>query len=184
MAGSTHRGEEQSVLDAFRVVREQHPTLRLLLAPRHQERLPEVEALLRATPLRWCRRTAMTPDTDVLILDTVGELAATYALATVAFVGGSLVATGGHNPLEPAFRRKPVLFGPRMENFREIARLLIEADAAHVVLDSDSLAQVVLYLLNDPAQTGLMGERAYQVVAQHRGAVDRTLAMLEPFLEK
>jgi 3-deoxy-D-manno-octulosonic-acid transferase len=184
VAGSTHRGEEKVVLEAFQMVRQRYPQFRLLLAPRHPERVPEVEALLKSTALRWCRRTELAPNAEVLILDTVGELASTYALATVAFVGGSVVSVGGHNPLEPALRRKPILSGPHLENFREIARLLNEAGAAWVVQDSDTLAQAILQLAEDPAQAGRMGERAYQVVAQHRGAADRTLAMLEPYLSQ
>src|SRR5262249_10925859 len=128
IAGSTHHGEEAAVLDAYQRLKPRFPRLSLLLAPRHPERSDEVERLVQERGLPGTRRTALGGGegrrNGVIILDTVGELADLYRWADVVFVGGSLVPSGGHNMLEPAQKRKPVLFGPHTENFRDSAELL------------------------------------------------------------
>ncbi len=157
IAGSTHHGEEAAVLDAYQRLKPRFGRLGLLVAPRHPERADEVERLIRDRGLRAVRRTAFGAAEDgeaVIILDTVGELAGLYGLADVVFVGGSLVPTGGHNMLEPAQRRKPVLFGPHTSNFRESAELLRSAGAAVVVHDAIELAGEVERLLKDPDLDG------------------------------
>jgi 3-deoxy-D-manno-octulosonic-acid transferase len=185
IAGSTHPGEEAAVLDAHRVARGRWPDLALVIAPRHPERVPEVLSL--AARLGWpaIRRTEL-PDRSgqrpVVVLDTVGELAALYAVADVVFVGGSLVAAGGHNLLEPALRRRPVLFGPHTANFRDAAALVIDAGAGLVVGDAAALAAALVRLLGDPAARTAMGDAGYDAVASRGGAVRATLDLVERVL--
>src|ERR671922_2658570 len=145
MAGSTHRGEEDVVIAAYRQARAQVPALRLLLAPRHLDRLDEVEALLRKHQLTVQRRShggrfPQGGEAPVLLLDTIGELAQLYAVGTVVFVGGSFAPIGGHNVLEPAARRKAILFGPHMHNFHQIAAALLEAGGAVQVQNPEALS--------------------------------------------
>jgi 3-deoxy-D-manno-octulosonic-acid transferase len=185
IAGSTHRGEEAAILDAYQRLKPRFPRLRLLLAPRHPERAPEVADLVSDRGFRAVRRTALARRQDpdaVIILDTVGELADLYGLADVVFVGGSLVATGGHNMLEPAQRRKPVLFGPHTSNFRESADLLCAAGAAIVVKDSLDLAREAERLLDDPELRRTMGEAGCSAVATRQGALSATLALISRHL--
>jgi 3-deoxy-D-manno-octulosonic-acid transferase len=185
IAGSTRRGEEEIVLDSFQTLRAQHPELRLILAPRHPERTPEIEGLLRDRRLNGARRTVLPRDTagvEVILLDSVGELAQLYSLADVVFVGGSLVPWGGHNMLEPALRRKPVLFGPHYMNFRESAELLLSAGGAVKVADGGELTTAVGRLLRDPDLRTQMGEKGYAAVLSRRGAVNETLELIERFL--
>ena len=181
IAGSTHRGEEDAILDAHQRLVRRFPGLRLLLAPRHPERAAEVEDLVREHGFRAVRRTALAGRGDreaVIILDTVGELADLYALADLVFVGGSLVPTGGHNMLEPAQRRRPALFGPHTSNFRESAELLLGAGAAVVVKDSLDLAREAERLLEDPALRRAMGEAGFSAMAARQGALAATLALI------
>lgn len=185
IAGSTHRGEEELVLDAFGNLRTRFPLLVLILAPRHPERVPEVERLIRARGLTSVRRTALPGDRDqkaIIVLDTVGELAQLYAVAQVVFVGGSLVPAGGQNMLEPALKRKPVVFGPHTTNFRESAELLLGAGAALLVGGSGELDLALQRLLEDPGLRASMGEAAFEAVTGHQGAVLKTLELIESFL--
>ncbi len=185
IAGSTHHGEEAAVLDAYQRLKPRFAGLGLLVAPRHPGRTDEVERLIRDRGLPAVRRTAPGAAEDgeaVIILDTVGELAGLYGLADVVFVGGSLVPTGGHNMLEPAQRRKPVLFGPHTSNFRESAELLRSAGAAVVVHDAIELAREVERLLQDPDLRGKMGEAGFAAVAARQGALAETLALIERHL--
>lgn len=181
IAGSTHRGEEAVVLDAFLRVRTRCPDLALLLAPRHPERAGEVEALIRERGLAAARRSRLPVDGApgaVVILDTVGELAALYALAEVVFVGGSLVPVGGHNVLEPAMRGKPVLVGPHMGNFREGAELLQRSGGGLVVKDGPELLRELTRLLEDRDLARRMGEAARHAFAGRQGAVSATLDLV------
>jgi 3-deoxy-D-manno-octulosonic-acid transferase len=173
------------VLDAFTSLRDGGPALRLVLAPRHPERVAEVEGLARVRGFRTARRTRLTGDgpADVILLDTVGELAALYAAADVIFVGGSLVPIGGHNVIEAAVHAKPVLFGPHMGNFREAARLLLEAGGAIQLRDAAELAPAVRGLLANPVRRLALGQAARAAVSQHQGACGRTLEALEAVLE-
>ena len=181
IAGSTHRGEEAVVLDVFVRTRARCPQLALLLAPRHPERAGEVEDLIRGRGLAAVRRSgrpADAPPGAVVILDTVGELAALYALAEVVFVGGSLVPVGGHNVLEPAMRGKPVLMGPHTSNFREGAELLQRSGGGLVVKDGGELERELVRLLEDPALARRVGEAARAALAERGGAVGRTLELV------
>jgi 3-deoxy-D-manno-octulosonic-acid transferase len=189
IAGSTHRGEEEPVLDAFLALREElrqaAEPFCLILAPRHPERVDEVESLARArglTPVRRSRIPAGAPS-ELILLDTVGELATLYGVAEVIFVGGSLVPIGGHNVIEPALHAKPVLFGPHMGNFRDAAALLLRAEAAIQLRDAEELAPAVRALLADGAARRRLGDAAWTAVRAHQGACQRTLAALETLLE-
>jgi len=185
IAGSTHQGEEGAVLDAYQRLKPRFGRLGLLVAPRHPERSDEVERLVRDRGFRAVRRTALGGGEDaeaVIILDTVGELALLYRLADVVFVGGSLVPAGGHNMLEPAQCRKPVLFGPHTSNFRESAELLRSAGGAVVVTDALELAREVERLLENPELRRKMGEAAFAAVAARQGALGETLSLIERHL--
>jgi 3-deoxy-D-manno-octulosonic-acid transferase len=186
IAGSTHRGEDAAVLDAFLRLRARFPRLILLLAPRHPERVPEVERLVIERGLTAVRRSELPGARDrraVIILDTVGELAQLYRLATVVFVGGSLVPTGGHNMLEPALLRKAVLFGPHTSNFRESAEALLAAGGAQLVREGTELEGAVGILLEDADLRQRMGEAAFKAVVGRQGAVKHTLELVERLLE-
>jgi 3-deoxy-D-manno-octulosonic-acid transferase len=185
IAGSTHPGEEAIVLDAHAALAARVPGLRLLLAPRHPERAAEVERLVEARGFRAARRTALEKGGGagaVIVLDTVGELAQLYELADVVFVGGSLVPIGGHNMLEPAQRRKPVLFGPDTSNFREAADRLLAAGGAVVVKDEEELAREVLRLCERAERRREMGEAAFGAAAGQEGALRETMALIDRHL--
>ena len=203
VAGSTHRGEEGSVLKAFQAARRTAADLVLLLAPRHPERLAEVEGLLAQAGLQWVRRSRLpapcapacaTADRSqqaglpvkelppVILLDTMGELAKLYAAGTIVYVGGSLVPIGGHNVLEAAAYARPVLFGPHMGNFAEMARLFLEQGAGLQVRDATELGEQIVRLLAEPAAAGRMGEVGRSIVETHRGASRRTVDLLETVL--
>ena len=185
VAGSTHTGEEELVLDAQRRVRAALPGALLLLAPRHPPRFDAVAALLQRQGVRYVSRrsgAAVAPDTEVLLVDTLGELVDFYAAADVAFVGGSLVPVGGHNLLEPAALGKPVVTGPFTANAAALAALLAAADALAVVTDAAELAARVLLELGDPAARAARGARGRAALAANRGALARLLVLLEPLL--
>jgi 3-deoxy-D-manno-octulosonic-acid transferase len=187
MAGSTHRGEEDIVIAAYRQARAQVPTLRLLLAPRHLDRLDEIEMLLRKHQLTVHRRShgrlsAQRGEAPVLLLDTIGELAQLYAVGTVIFVGGSFAPIGGHNVLEPAAHHKAILFGPHMHNFHQIAAALLEANGAVQVHTPEALGEHISTLLEQPERRQALGEAAYQVLRDNQGAIARTVELITQIL--
>jgi 3-deoxy-D-manno-octulosonic-acid transferase len=185
IAGSTHRGEEDVVLEAHARLRRDVPGLLLAIAPRHPERVPELIRRIDARGWPAVRRSQMPrprPYGAVIVIDTVGELAQCYSVAAAVFVGGSLVPVGGHNMLEVALRRKPVLFGPHTSNFREPAAILLDADAAVCVHDVDELTATLRRLLSDPALRTKMGDAGFEAVASHHGAVRETLELVSRFL--
>jgi 3-deoxy-D-manno-octulosonic-acid transferase len=167
-------------------VRERVPQARLLVAPRHPERFAAVPALVEAAGFRCLRRSTLDPlawrDGEVLLLDSLGELAQVYALASVVFVGGSLVPSGGHNILEPAVAGKAVVVGPHMENFQEIADQFRAERAMVQVASPDELAHEVSALLLDEERRRGLGERARGLVGRNRGAVSRTVDALSSLL--
>ena len=179
IAASTLKGEEAPVLVAFAAVRRQHPNALLVMAPRKPERFAEAANLARAEGLRVLRRTELAvdaePRADVVILDSIGELAYLLQIAAVVFVGGSLVAQGGHNILEPAVHGKPVVFGPHMDNFAEIAAEFIEHQAAIQVSSAEALPGVIVRLFGDPVERARLGASARALIDSNRGAQQRTL---------
>ena len=185
VAGSTHEGEEELVLDAHRRVLERFPGSLLVLVPRHPNRFESVRELLaRRQESAAFRSTGsgITPATTVVLGDTMGELMMFYAAADVAFVAGSLVPIGGHNLLEPASIGLPVLTGPHNFNSEEIARLLLDAGAARVVTDSLQLAHSVAALFGDAARRATMGAAGKAVLDANRGALGRLLTLIEPLV--
>ncbi len=181
-AASTLKGEERHVLTTFAAVRRVHPTALLVMAPRKPERFADAEQLARGEGHRVVRRTDLPvdaePRADVVILDTIGELAALFQIATVVFVGGSLVDHGGHNILEPAVYGKPIVFGPHMENFAEIAETFLGSQAAIQVAGHDDLRETIVRLVGDPVERARLGAAARALVEANRGAKPRTLTAL------
>lgn len=198
IAGSTQQPEEAYALAAWRELREQVPSLRLILVPRHKERFDEVAALVERSGLPLVRRSrspeigeqrSETPSNlqatscqalprPVLLLDTLGELGACWGLADVAFVGGSLTSRGGQNMIEPAACGAAVLFGPNTWNFRDAVTLLLSAQAARVINNQHELTEAVRTLISDGALRSAMGNRARDTVSAHRGATQKTVELL------
>jgi 3-deoxy-D-manno-octulosonic-acid transferase len=180
LAGSTMPGEEEKVLAAWQHAGGADRAL-LVLAPRHPERWNEVAALLHARGLDFVRRSAppvAAAKPALVLLDSLGELAALYRLAAGAFIGGTLVPTGGHNPLEAARFGVPVAVGPSMENFRDMAEQFDRAGAWRRAGEADALGDIWKGWLDDPAAAREQGKRATRLVEENRGALERTLAML------
>jgi 3-deoxy-D-manno-octulosonic-acid transferase len=186
VAGSTLKGEEEAVVHAFNRLRTSGGNPLLVIAARHPERFGEVERLCRQEGLTTVRRTELPidaePRSDAVILDTIGELAQVYQIATVVFVGGSLVRAGGHNILEPAVFGKPIVFGPYMENFAEIAEAFLSNDAAVQVRSDRELASAVVGLMGDPVRRARLGAAARALVDANRGAREKTLAVVAALL--
>jgi len=189
LAGSTMAGEDPQVLDAFLGLGAGDRAL-LLLAPRHPQRFDSAADLLRERSLTFLRRSNLDsnqpgdPSTagspDVVLLDTLGELASLYRIADIAFIGGTLVPTGGHNPLEPALFSVPTVVGPAMTNFQEIADQFDEAGAWGRVADSAELTALWKTWLANPQEAREFGLRASDLLAANRGALERTLSLLNP----
>ncbi|MDE2058950.1 MAG: 3-deoxy-D-manno-octulosonic acid transferase [candidate division NC10 bacterium] len=186
VAGSTHAGEEEMLLQVFRGLRGEFPDLLLILAPRHPERVAQVETAVAAGGLAVVRRSALPQGRngakEVILVDTVGELSTLYAVGGISFVGGSLIPRGGHNLLEPALHGRPVLFGPHMENFIEASTYFVEQGAAIQVSDAADLTRQLARLLRDPAARERMGQAAMAALTAHQGACERTVTLLERFL--
>jgi 3-deoxy-D-manno-octulosonic-acid transferase len=185
IAGSTHAGEEEQLLEAHALLRAQRPSALLLLAPRHKDRFEGVAQLLARRGVAFVRRSSATTPQDgtpVVLVDTVGELVALYAAADVAFVGGSLVAIGGHNLLEPAALGLPVLTGPSHFNAKDIAQLLLARGAALQVANARDLAASLQTLLDNPAERQRIGIIGKQLIDANRGSVARLLELMEPWL--
>jgi 3-deoxy-D-manno-octulosonic-acid transferase len=175
-AGSTHRGEEAALLDVFKLLRQKYPELLLIIAPRHPERFDEVEGLINKAGYDCQRRTMFSgPLKDVLLLDTIGELRSFYSLCDIAFIGGSLVKVGGHNLLEPAAMKKPVIFSRYMFNFKEISEALLSAGGGVMVKDKAELYAQIDVLLSDKELARSMGERAFSVIEKNSGAARKTI---------
>ena len=192
IAGSTSEGEEEIILEAFAQLRN-HPVLgatRVLIAPRHPERFEKVADLIRASGFSLARRSQAdnAQDAQALLLDTVGELASLYRLATLVFVGGSLVPRGGHNILEPAIFARPLIVGPHMENFREmtsdfLARdALVQLEHTERAEQASELGEIFEFLLSNPARARTLGENARRAVDDNRGATEKHLAAIARLL--
>jgi 3-deoxy-D-manno-octulosonic-acid transferase len=186
IAGSTLKGEEEPVIRAFNRVRAAGINALLIIAARHPERFDEVERLCRHEGLAALRRTELPidaePRADAVVLDTIGELAQLYQIATVVFVGGSLVPAGGHNILEPAHYGKPIVFGPHMQNFGEIAEAFLANGAAIQVRSGSEFEDTMLSLVGDPVRRARVGAAAKALVEANRGARDRTLAVIRDLM--
>ncbi|MBI4832629.1 MAG: glycosyltransferase [Candidatus Lindowbacteria bacterium] len=185
VAGSTHEGEDEAVLRAYADILSKSPKARLLIAPRHPERFDAVEELIKGAGFRVRRRSRPARGAGaggVILLDTVGELARVYAMASVSFVGGSLAKVGGHNIIEPASMGKPVLFGPHMHHFEDVKEAFLSDNAAICVRDHKELSSAIARLIENPSCAAELGEAAMRVVAANRGATDRYFEALRKYL--
>lgn len=187
VCGSTSEGEEEILLKAFRDCLQQYPAAVMVLAPRHPERFDHVAELVLSLQFLLVRRSSWNSSRAisgaVFLLDSVGELASIYALASVAFVGGSLFPAGGHNILEPAQHGVAIVTGPYTFNFREIIRIFVHNDALKAVAPQN-LAQELLALLQNEPQRKLLGSRARELFTRYSGATQKTLLSLKPLLRK
>jgi 3-deoxy-D-manno-octulosonic-acid transferase len=194
VAGSTLEGEEAALLEAWPRLLEADPQLAMVLAPRHPERFGAVAALLAKSGIPWVRRSAWPAKAspsgpeisslkpgEIVLLDTIGELASVYSLASVAFVGGSLIPAGGHNPLEPAQFGVPIVMGPHYFNFRAITEDLLAHQALRICA-KEELAVSLIGLLEDPLAAKVMGERARQVFSSQAGATGRSVEAIKELL--
>ena len=187
IAGSTHPPEEEGILWVFLELLKEKFNLILILAPRHPERFSEVEKLVKKRGLSLVRKsqiknTKFASRPQVILLDTIGELAQTYSLGDVIFVGGSLVNVGGHNLLEPLVFKKPVIFGPYIQNISEIVNLLIQSEAGILVKTKEELLYQSKRLLINGKEAQALGERGFQVVNTHQGATEKNMAIIRRFI--
>ncbi|MEF9427230.1 MAG: hypothetical protein L0956_08690 [Candidatus Mariimomonas ferrooxydans] len=198
VAGSTHRGEEEIILNAYEIIKKSISDLKLILAPRHPERFSEVEEILKRKRFNFIRRSELPilsrydsfpgsqstgngQQADVILLDTIGELSQVFSKAAVVFIGGSLVPVGGHNVLEPAYWGKPVVFGPHMENF-PIASEFLREGAALMLKDSKDITTAIKDLLKDNKKAEQMGQKAKAIIDSNTGAVEKALNLVRSFL--
>ena len=186
VAGSTMRGEEAAVLRAFARIRTVLPSALLIVAPRQPDRFGEVEGLSRDAGWLTVRRSELPidaePRADVIVLDSIGELSQVYQVATAVFVGGSLINQGGHNVLEPAIFGKPIVFGPHMQNFAEIADAFVTNGAAMQVQSERELDEALLLLMTDSVRQARLGAAARALVEANRGAKNKTLSVIGDLL--
>ncbi len=178
IAGSTHKGEERIILDAFAKLRISFKKIKLIIVPRHPERFEEVCSLINQEGIKFGRRSRNEKMEDVLLVDTVGELFDFYGISDIAFVGGSLINIGGHNIIEPASYGIPVLFGPHMQNFKDISEEFVSQKAGYRVTE-DSLAKVISEFICSEAKRKEAGIRAQDIVTKNRGSLNRTLQFIE-----
>ena len=182
VAGSTHEGEEKFLLEAFTSVKKNIPNLKLILAPRDPKRSEQIMGQIPFSshhPVLFSQLKPGKGDHDVIVVDQMGLLAMTYAVCDLAFIGGSLLPFGGHNPLEPAMFGKPILFGPHMTDFMEIADLLVDGKGAHRVETASQIQAKLQRIFEDPVLAKQMGDAGYRVFFGNTGAVDRTLKRME-----
>jgi len=182
VAASTHKGEEAIVLSAFKELRREFPRLKLLIAPRHLERVPEIEKTIQQYGFD-SSKVSHSPNTRILILDTIGQLNDIYSIATIVFIGGSLVKHGGHNPIEPALFERPILFGPHMFNFKTVASLFLSNRAAVQVIGLNDMVSECRFLLKDESERIRLGSVAKELVSKNRGATGRNIDAIKEILK-
>jgi len=182
VAGSTHPGEEKILIEVYTKLKNKFPLLNLLIAPRHPQRVIEIEKLAKEFGLNSIRISQVSSILNtyysLLILDTIGQLMNYYALADIVFVGGSLVKIGGHNILEPALFKKPIIFGPYMFNFKDISEEFLRENAAIKVDNSEELYVKIEELLSEPKKAVLLGENAYNLIQKNKGITEKNLAWI------
>jgi len=189
IAGSTHSPEEEILVDVYSMLKKDIANLRLIIAPRHSFRFDDVEKIIRSKGCECLRRSKLSAgnisgnvNSAIVLLDTLGELSKVYCIADVVFVGGSMIPRGGQSILEPAAAGKPILFGPDMSNFQEMADLLIRENAAVSVADKSALYQQLGRLLKEPAELKKMGQRAAIVISQYQGATIKNIEFIKNLL--
>ena len=183
IAGSTHHPEEEVILDAHRSVLDQSPNTKLILAPRHVKRVQEILALCESRGMRACLLSDFEHHSDVIVVDRMGVLFPLYQCASVAFVGGSLQQTGGHNPIEPAFFGLPILMGPNRHNFAEVCARFADRDCLFLVNNADEVSNRVLYFLQDSGARARCYEDARTVVQENQGALERVCTLVNSWLD-
>lgn len=187
VAGSTHRGEEKIILKTFESLKETFPEIKLLIAPRRPDRFNEVEDLVRERGLSVTRKTLLDGGAeghfDVVLIDTIGELRMIYGLGTVVFVGGTLVDKGGQNLLEPATYKKPVFFGPFVDNFTSIAKALLEGGGGVKVRNGEELLSEAKRFLSNPSLLEAAGDSAWKVLKDGRGAIDSNMKLINALIQ-
>ncbi|MBC8441421.1 MAG: 3-deoxy-D-manno-octulosonic acid transferase [Deltaproteobacteria bacterium] len=182
IAGSTHEGEEPIILDTFATLKKKIPNLKLILAPRDPKRSEKLIRQIPSHPYHPVLFSQLKPgikNHDLIFIDRIGLLATSYAICDIAFIGGSMVPQGGHNPLEPAMFGKPVLFGPHMTDFLQISNLLVKENGACRVETASEMAVKLERILKSPALAAQMGEACYRFFAGNAGAVDRIINKME-----
>lgn len=184
IASSTHVGEEELALDAHIEARQAFPDLLLILAPRHPRRSEAIVELARVRSLRVARLDGYSSEDDVVVVDRMGALLEMYGVADVAFIGGSMQGTGGHNPVEPAVLELPMLMGPDRMNFEAVCQRFSDAGCLTTVRNSSEIAQQLLKLLQAPDERRRQGQAARNVVDQNRGATERQMALLTDWLNQ
>jgi 3-deoxy-D-manno-octulosonic-acid transferase len=187
IAASTHEGEEDRILMVFTQILKKSPRALLLLAPRHPERFPRVASICQQLGYSFVKYTGQAPcsaSTQVFLIDTVGKLKLFYAVADVAFVGGSLVPIGGHNVLEPLSLGVPTIVGPHMFNFEEMAELLLKEEVLLQITSNEELSELTISLLEDSSLRAELGVKADKVLSKNKGAVEKNLHLLEGLLKK
>jgi 3-deoxy-D-manno-octulosonic-acid transferase len=186
VAGSSHRGEEEILIEAFMFLKARFPRVRLVLAPRHPQRFAEVERLLKTAGLLFEKKSQVNGrldfQTEVMLVDTLGDLPNFYAAGDIAFVGGSFVEAGGHNLLEPARFAKPVIFGPHMTNFKSLAKEMAARGGGIEVRGKDDLIRAMTLLLTDTEKRRSMGQRAFEIAAADHSVLERNFAVAAPYL--
>lgn len=186
IAASTHLGEEQLVIDIHRTLLKQFPDCVLILAPRHSVRGRDITRIIKSNDMHFVARSSgqeIDDQCSILLLDTMGELILFYAIADIAFVGGSLVEHGGHNPIEPAYFSKPVLFGPYDFNFSQINQSLINQQAAVRVNNQSDLLSQLQELFNEPEKANLLGQHARRFIDENKGATEKVWNIIGGFLD-
>ncbi|HEX9852404.1 MAG TPA: glycosyltransferase, partial [Woeseiaceae bacterium] len=186
IAASTHDGEEGQLLDAHARLRASLPDALLVLVPRHPDRFSNVAAHLSRRGIKYVARTqgvACTPDTEVFLGDTMGEVPLFYAASDIAFVGGTLVPVGGHNLLEPAALGLPIVTGPHLFNTEDIAEMFSSVGASRLVHSDRELARTLQEWFENPELAQAIGNKGRDIVIQNRGALDRFLTLLQPLMK-
>lgn len=183
IAGSTHEPEEAVVLDAHQLVLDQSPNVKLILAPRHVTRVHEILTLCESRRMRACLISDLDHHSDVIVVDQMGVLFPLYQCASVAFVGGSLQQTGGHNPIEPAFFGLPILMGPSRHNFTEVCARFADRDCLFLVNNATEISKTVLYFIQDSDARARCHEYARAVVQENQGALERVCTLVNSWLD-
>lgn len=185
---STHSGEDAFLLEAYQLLKKDFPELKLILAPRHPERLNEIKGLLNGKALSYSVRSQLSeadPNRQpIVVLNSIGELLTVYSFSTIAIMGGSFVEKGGQNPLEPLSQRVPVIFGPYMHNFSEISQMILEAGGGYQVHDQQELLNAVTALLTQPEEYDTMAEKGQQLLENNRGTRDVIQQAIRSYLQK
>src|SRR5690606_19822376 len=185
VVGSTHANEEELFIPVYKRLKAEFPGLVMIIAPRHPERVKEIELLYMKAGIPTVRRTQLPKvqrEAAVIFLDTIGELLSAYRLADLVFVGGSLVKFGGHNILEPAAYGRTIFVGPYMDDFKDILSLFLNHDACIQVQDADELADKMLYYLNNKEAAAEKGRNALRIVRANQGATEKVVRLLSSLL--